>query len=64
MTRVLTVVCAIIVATLAAGDEPAYVYRPLTAFNLYLYHGSIGIPAAVAFDSKHATRSYTLNYPR
>lgn len=55
------VVAAIVVATTpftsaAYGDElppPIYVYRAVSLFNLYLYQGAIGVPAAVAVDSKH-----------
>jgi DNA-binding beta-propeller fold protein YncE len=35
------------------GSDTVYVYRAVSAFNLYLYQGSIGIPAAVVVDSKN-----------
>jgi DNA-binding beta-propeller fold protein YncE len=52
----LLIVAFVLSANLAHGQEPAapiYAYRAINAFNLYLYQGSMGIPASIAIDSKH-----------
>lgn len=33
--------------------DTVYVYRPLSAFNLYLYQGAMGTPSALAVDVKN-----------
>lgn len=52
-TALLLLASALCAAAEEPPTQPSYVYVPVTAFNLYLYHGMMGIPTAVAVDPAH-----------